>query len=205
LSNFPRSPKIIKGALVAIKSDSRELISDKNSIFVFQYNPEKLTREISYPNNEDTIAYLRRPKNVPEGPIETIHLTLELDTTDQLEKPEQYPHTVENGLLPSLAVLESMISPSGELPVIIFQWGPKRTIPVRLTRYKITEEAFDQNLNPIRVTIDLCMQVLGSSDFKSGSVDHEIYENYKTQKEALALLYRRANTPRTSCLLRGLS
>jgi hypothetical protein len=193
LSNFSRSLKIVKGALIAIGSASRELISEKNSVFVFQYNPEKLTREISYPDKEDTIASLQKSKNEPERPIETIHLMLELDATDQLEKPEQHPHTVENGLLPSLAVLESMMFPSGELPVIIFQWGPKRTIPVRLTRYKITEEAFDQNLNPIRVTIDLCMQILGSSDFKSGSVSHEIYKNYQTQKEALALLYRKAH------------
>lgn len=193
MSNFSRSLKIVKGALIAIGSASRELISEKNSVFVFQYNPEKLTREISYPDKEDTIASLQKSKNEPERPIETIHLMLELDATDQLEKPEQHPHTVENGLLPSLAVLESMMFPSGELPVIIFQWGPKRTIPVRLTRYKITEEAFDQNLNPIRVTIDLCMQILGSSDFKSGSVSHEIYKNYQTQKEALALLYRKAH------------
>ena len=192
MTNFSRSLKIIKGALVAIGSDSREPISDKNSIFVFQYNPEKLTREISYPKYEDTVAVIERTKNKLERPIETIHLTLELDATDQLEKPEQYPYTVEYGLLPSLAVLESMVVPSGELTVIVFQWGPKRTIPVRLTSYNIVEEAFDQNLNPIRVKIDLCMQVLGASDFKSGSVVHEIYKNYQTQKEALALLYRRS-------------
>ena len=189
MSNFSRSPKIIKGALIAIGPNSRKPISDKNS-FVFQYNPEKLTREISYPKYEDTIAVIK--KNKLERPIETIHLTLELDATDQLEKPEQYQHTAEYGLLPSLNVLESMMFPSRELPVIIFQWGPKRTIPVRLTSYKITEEAFDQNLNPIRVKIDLCMQVLGASDFKSGSVGHEIYKNYQTQKETLALLYRRS-------------
>ena len=57
--------------------------------------------------------------------------------------------------------------------------------------HEITEETFDQNLNPIRVKIDLCMQVLGSSDFKSGSVGNEIYTNYQTQKKALTLLYRR--------------
>jgi len=188
LSNLSRSPKISRGALVAIGSNSRKPISDKNSIFVFQYNPEKLTREISYPSNEDTVTVIKKTKNKLKRPIETIHLTLELDATDQLEKPEQYPHTAEYGLLPSLAVLESMIVPSGELPVIVFQWGPNRTIPVRLTSYNIVEEAFDQNLNPIRVRIDLCMQVLGASDFKSGSVGHEIYKNYQTQKEALALL-----------------
>ena len=188
MSNFSRGPKIIKGALIAIGSNSRKPISDKNS-FVFQYNPEKLTREISYSNNEDIVTVIERTKL--EQPIETIHLTLELDATDQLEKPEQYQHTAEYGLLPSLTVLESMMFSSDKLPVIIFQWGPKRTIPVRLTSYKIVEEAFDQNLNPIRVKIDICMQVLGASDFKSGSVGHKIYTNYQTQKKTLALLYRK--------------
>lgn len=182
---------IIKGAFVAIGSDSRELMSDENPMFVFQYNPEKLTREISYPDGEDSIAVSQRPRHKPERPVEIIRLTLELDATDQLEKPREHPHTVENGLLPSLAVLESMMSPSEESPLIVFMWGPKRTIPVRLTSYRITEEAFDQNLNPIRVKIDLCMQVLGSSDFKPGSVGHEIYKNYQIQKDALALLYER--------------
>ena len=191
MSNLSRSPKISRGALVAIGSDSREPISEKNSIFVFQYNPEKLTREISYPSNEDTVTVIKQTKNKLKRPIETIHLTLELDATDQLEKPEQHPHTAEYGLLPSLNVLESMMFSSDKLPVIIFQWGPKRTIPVRLTSYKIVEQAFDQNLNPIRVTIDICMQVLGASDFKSGSVGHKIYTNYQTQKKTLALLYRK--------------
>ena len=148
-----------------------------------------LSREISYPKKGDSTALLQRPKNELEGPIETMNLTLELDATDNLEKPEQHPHTVENGLLPSLAVLESMIATS-EFPVIIFQWGQKRMIPVRLISYKITEEVFDQSLNPIRAKIDICMQVLRSSDFKSGSVGHKIYENFQMQKEALALLYR---------------
>jgi hypothetical protein len=160
-------------------------------MFVFQYNPEKLTREISYPDVEDSIAVSGRPRHRQEGPVEVIRLTLELDATDQLEKPGEHPHTVENGLLPSLAVLESLMFPSGEFPVVVFVWGPKRTIPVRLTSYKIAEEAFDQSLNPIRVKIDLCMQVLGSSDFKPGSVGYKMYENYQTQKDALALLYGR--------------
>jgi len=191
LSSFSRRSKLIKGALVAIGPDSRELISDKNSVFVFQYNPESLNREITYPEYADKIPVVEKAKKKLERPIETFHLTLELDATDQLEKHEQNPHTEEHGLLPSLAVLESMLFPSKEPTVIIFQWGPKRTIPVRLTRYKIMEEAFDQSLNPIRVKIDLSMQLLDSSDFKTGSVGHEIYKQYQTQKEALALLYRK--------------
>ena len=86
LSSFSRRPKLIKGALVAIGPDSRELISDKNSVFVFQYNPESLTREISYLEYGDKIPVTEKAQKKLERPIETIHLTLELDATDQLEK-----------------------------------------------------------------------------------------------------------------------
>ena len=69
-------------------------MSDENPMFVFQYNPEKLTREISYPDVEDSIAVSGRPRHRQEGPVEVIRLTLELDATDQLEKPGEHPHTV---------------------------------------------------------------------------------------------------------------
>ena len=175
---------------MAVTSNSRDILSGQNTVFVFQYNPESLTRVISSSEIEDTTDFTQRQKKATEPPVENIHLTLELDATDQLENPALNSHLVENGLLPSLSVLESMILLSGESRLIVFLWGPKRNIPVRLTSYRIMEEAFDQSLNPIRVRIDLCMRVLSLSDFKSGSVGHRICRKYLNQKRELALLYR---------------
>ncbi len=123
-------------------------------------------------------------------------MTLELDATDQLEQPEKNQNTIANGLHPQLAALESIMYPpkgiSGqtELPVALFFWGPKRTVPVCLVSMQISEENFDTNLNPIRANIDLCMRVLKPSELKKGSLGYIICGNNLNLKETLALLYR---------------
>ena len=42
----------------------------------------------------------------------------------------------------------------------LFIWSKNRILPVRLTEFSITEEAFDPALNPIRAKVSLGMRVL---------------------------------------------
>ena len=53
-----------------------------------------------------------------------------------------------------------------------------RVLPVRLTDFSITEEAFDPNLNPIRAKISLGMRVLTVNDLgfehKGGSLIYDV-------------------------------
>jgi hypothetical protein len=156
-------------------------------VFVFQYNPEFLTREITYLEHGDSAALPQGHKDGSERLVERIYLTLELDAVDQMGEPGLHRHALENGLLPSLAVLESMVYPSSS--IVVFQWGPRRSIPVRLTGYRVREEAFDGSLNPVRARVDLCMQVLGLSDFEAGSLGLKIFTDYLDNKRELAKLY----------------
>ena len=110
------------------------------------------------------------------GPaVETIKLEAELDATDQLEFPNQYPMATQYGLHPQLAQLEMLINPTVETlqrddalanagtleiipleqPLTLFVWSSSRVVPVRLTDFSVTEEAFDPNLNPIRAKVSL--------------------------------------------------
>ena len=43
-------------------------------------------------------------------------------------------------------------------------WSRSRILPVRLTDFSITEEAFDPLLNPIRAKVSLGMRVLSVDD-----------------------------------------
>ena len=108
-------------------------------------------------------------------PVETIKLEAEIDATDQLEFPDQNANAVQFGIQPQLAALETIIYPSsGELlannnlarsgtleiaptlaPLTLFIWSKSRIIPVRITDFSITEEAFDTSLNPIRAKVSL--------------------------------------------------
>ncbi len=81
-SEFPRSPKILKGALVAYQLP--DLVP---TVIVFQYNPEQLTRSLT-PRTASGGG--RGDAHRTDGPPEeTISLAVEIDAADQLERPEQ--------------------------------------------------------------------------------------------------------------------
>ena len=59
-------------------------------------------------------------------------------------------------------------------------------MPVRLTDFSITEEAFDPNLNPIRAKISLGMRVLSVNDLGFNVKGGSLFMAYQQQKEKLA-------------------
>ena len=43
---------------------------------------------------------------------------------------------------------------------MLFVWSKSRVVPVRVTDFSVTEEAFDPALNPIRAKVSLGLRVL---------------------------------------------
>ena len=142
--------------------------------------------------------------------METFKLDAEIDATDQLEFPGNNPATVQNGLFPQLSALETIVYPPSatlqnnfnlsqqgtleimpmQAPLILFVWSTKRIVPVRLTDFSITEEAFDPALNPIRAKVSLGMRVLSIDDLNFSDKGGSLYMVYQQQKEALAKVYQ---------------
>lgn len=191
---FPGRPKTAKGAIVAIRSNSKGKIVDANTpVFIFQYNPETLTRTISSLNIEE-VSQEERKKPDPNSIVELINLNLEFDATDQLEKPDQHRDLVEKSLHPTLAALELIVNSQSETEdrtslVLLFLWGPNRIIPVWIDSVKVTEEAFDPNLNPIRVRIELNMRVRNLSELKRGTLGYAICTSHLDRRQTLTRLY----------------
>ena len=202
-SGFPNSPALIKGGIVTMDPDT----SVVQSIIALQYNPDSLSRTLqiqAMPGGQDGVRVdalrLRGPA------VETIKLEAELDATDQLEFPTLYPNAVQYGLLPQLAQLEMLINPtvetlqaddamasSGTLeivpleqPLTLFVWSKSRVVPVRLTDFSATEEAFDQWLNPIRVKVSLGLRVLSVDDLGFAHPGGRMFMTYLSNKEQLA-------------------
>lgn len=198
----PISPKLQHGSIIAIDQVSKQQAEIK-----FQYNPETLTRRLTAQtasgNYDKSEAF--RLKGPPE---ETISLEIEIDATDKLEKADN--DTVQNGIYPKLAALELLLYPQSkvvianetlakqgiieivppEAPLTLFVWG-KRKLPVRLTSFSITEEAFDPNLNPILAKVSLELTVLNYLDLGLPSDGGQIFLAYHKQKEQMA----KKNTP----------
>ena len=174
-SDFPRSPRLLKGALVVFETAAPV----PTNLIVFQYNPDGMTRGFQQAGGQspqqgagDTASAL--------PPLETFQLRAELDATDQLEQPGQNPLAVAVGLHPTLAALELLLYPGSTLlilnsvlslagsavvaparaPLVLLVWGPARVVPVRLASLSIEEQAFDQLLNPIRAQVSLGLRAL---------------------------------------------
>ncbi len=207
MSGFSGSPRVLKGGLVLLDPDTGALLR----LIALQYNPDTLTRSLQIQSVAGDGQNRSEPLRLKGPPVETIKLDAELDATDQLEFPDQNADAVAVGLLPQLAALETIIYPSSqtilsnhslaqqgtleiapmELALTLFVWSTSRIVPVRLTEFSITEEAFDTNLNPIRAKVSIGMRVLTIDDFAWTDRGTALYMVYQQQKEALA---RRAPT-----------
>jgi hypothetical protein len=137
-------------------------------------------------------------------PVETLKLEAEIDATDQLEANDAT--VLQSGLFPQLAALETIIYPplsrilanhsmasAGmleilpmEAPLTLFIWSASRILPVRITNFSITEEAFDTRLNPIRAKVSLDMRVLSVTDLGFDHRGSSIYLAYQRAKETFA-------------------
>jgi hypothetical protein len=204
-SDFPRSPKVLKGALAVYASQAAGTQAD---IIAFQYNPEQLSRTLA------ARAAPREPANagaaredalrVVGPPVENITLSVVMDAADQLQEPGSNRPVAENGLHPVLARLELLLyQPEAaarqagqapvyrtDLPLTLLVWGKSRVVPVLLTSFSVTEEAFDPNLNPIRARVELGMRVLTTAELQESGVGNNAYLAYLSQKGNLAGLYQ---------------
>jgi hypothetical protein len=199
MSAFPNSPRLIKGGIVLVDPDSGTV----QRIIVFQYNPETLTRTLQ-PQGVQESGDRSEALRLTGPPIETIKLDAEIDATDQLETGQVQATQV--GIHPLLASLEIIVYPSsaqlqrnnalaqaGTLeitpviaPLTLFIWSQNRIVPVRLTDFTISEEAFDPNLNPIRAKVSLGMRVLSVDDLGFNVKGGSLFMAYQQQKEKLA-------------------
>jgi hypothetical protein len=57
--------------------------------------------------------------------------------------------------------------PQGEVPVVLFVWGPQRIVPVRVTALSTTEKLFDSILNPKNVEAQITLTVLTPDELKA--------------------------------------
>ena len=143
-SDFPRSPRVLKGAMVVFDSP---MPGPPPRIIVFQYNPESLSRTLSLraaPPDPGSIGDSREESHKVMGPpLESITVSVMLDAADQLENPANNPDVVTKGLHPALAALEMLLYPTtaqvlrnktlasagavqicaAELPLTLLVWG----------------------------------------------------------------------------------
>jgi len=200
MSSFPASPRLIKGAIVALDS-----FNPLASIVIFQYNPAELTRTLTPKGSGDDKTPIGTQR-LTGPPKESITLRVTIDAANQLQQGDRQAATM--GIYPQLAALEMLLYPKSSLvlantalaalgtleleppvpPLTLFIWGEKRVVPVTLSSYSVTEQYHDPNLNPIVAEANLTLDVLSYADFLSSQRGYYVFLAHQVVKEAMATL-----------------
>ncbi|UBF28592.1 hypothetical protein K9N68_12355 [Kovacikia minuta CCNUW1] len=199
MSTFPGSPRLFKGAIVSLDPTTKRPLST----IAFQYNPETLTRTLGIRQAPQENSSRTEALRLGGAPTESITLNIVLDATDRLEKAE--PTALALGVYPQLSALELLIYPKSskvafnmakaksgikeivplEAPITLLVWGVQRVLPVRVTSFTITEEAYDVALNPIRAKVALSFQVLTYNDLPWNSLGSRLFFAHQVKKEQI--------------------
>jgi hypothetical protein len=112
----------------------------------------------------------------------------------------------EFGIAPEVAALEELMypveSPSeqpsdgsepvsarAKRPTVLFIWGEKRVVPVRITGMTINETLFNHLLYPIRAEIEVSLQVLSEADARGNTRVSSALNFTAAKRKELAKLY----------------
>lgn len=206
MSAFPNAPNVARGGIVVMDPVTGRVIR----VIVLQYNADTLNRTLQVRAAGAETGERLEALRLKGPPGETIKLDAELDATDQLEFPDERRNdpVARNGLLPALAALETLVYPSVdeltandrlaqrgqieieplEAPLTIFVWSRNRILPVRITEFSVTEEAFDASLNPTRAKVSLGLRVLSVDDLGFRHRGGALYLLSHRQKERFAAM-----------------
>lgn len=200
MSEAPTRPRILKAGIVIINRNT----GDIERVVALQYNPDSLQRSLRMQGAGEGTDRLEALRLVGP-PVETFTIEAVLDASDQLEFPESNAAVVNRGVSIHLAAIESLLYPKLSqlasqnrqamlgsieiMPVVtslpLFVLGRERVMPIRISDFNVTEEAFDTHLNPIRAKVNLGMRVLSVNDLPYDSVGGNLYRVYQRAKELL--------------------
>ena len=204
MTGFPGSPRTSRGALIGL-----DPANPLASVVPFQYNPDEMTRTLqarAATGGGLTGGARNEALRLTGAPIENISLAIEIDAADQLETGD--PLASELGIYPQLSALEMLLYPKSsvvvantalalagsielvpaEAPLTLLVWGLKRVLPVRLTQFSITEQAYDTGLNPIRARVSLGLRVLSYSDLDIANPGYHVFLAHQVAKEVMATI-----------------
>ena len=209
-------PVLMRGALIEYGSD---FLGPIPNVVIFQFNPETLQRDIQIPTRPSG-STSREADQAGDLPVEKFNLTAHFSAADRLgdkhplarafgigtqlaalEKMVRPPGRAGQVLQQAVDAIGAAIRnrrggeatqpiPREQYPRILFIWGHLRVLPVIVESMGITEQEYDNLLNPIRAEVALRFSVINvshcSDDYVArGAVE---YSNLVKDMQAMANL-----------------
>lgn len=205
-------PYLLRGALIEYGSD---FLGPIPNVVIFQFNPESLTRDIQIPSRPAGTGS-RETSQAGEVPVENISLTAHFSAADRLKENNSlarafgigpqlaalekmvHPTGRISGLIGEAldAVGEAIFGgdespcqpiPREKYPRILFIWGLTRVLPVVIKSMNITEQHYDNLLNPIQAEVSLRLDVLTADPCSDDRVAGGALEYSNLAKDAQAI------------------
>jgi hypothetical protein len=201
MPTYSQGPKLLKGAIVALDVSKPQQLTT----IPFQYNPERVSRTLALPADQQSGGPPVRALRYKGPPSESFTLEAHLDAADALERGDATARTL--GIYPQLFALEVLAYPAsnqvidtsrladkGEVevgsgyaaPLTILVWGPQRVVPVLLTNIQVEETNFDTHLNPIQAKVTLSLRALTYADVDKSHKAYSLFMAYQKSKERQA-------------------
>lgn len=183
--------KYLRGAFIAY--DPGGYPDGGKRVIPFRFNPEVLSRSLQVEQGKSGSGAEGAAKggsgkkgeqaaDASSGALkQSFTVKVRFDFDDRHEVARDLPP--ELGIAPEIAALESLLYPAEspadqagdgsepvrprqQRPTVLFIWGRKRVLPVRITSMAVNETLFNAELNPLRAEIDVALEVLGETDAK---------------------------------------
>lgn len=197
MAESPLSVKLVKASILLLDTVNASIVK----VVPLQYNPETLSRSLQVRSGGGEGGPQGDARRLSGPPVETYTVEAVWDATDRVSS-----QSVNDSVIGDLSVFETILYPESQSmmdnhaladlgawniipvqkPLTVFSWGNNRVMPVRITSFSVTEEAFDNALNPVRARISLGMQVLTVEELGHDSIGGTLYMAYQKQKEGLA-------------------
>lgn len=203
-----------QGAFAVYNPDDTAVMA---SFIPFRFNPELLTRQLQLEQAQGAEGGAEpgaqgsggssgeQGADASSGALkESFSVVLRFDLADRVEAHSSLP--VEFGVLPEISALEELLYPveseteapsdgsepvraRGRRPIVLFIWGERRVVPVKITGMAIAETFFNGKLYPVRAEIEVGLEVLGEAEARDNTRVQSSLNFTAANRRKMARLY----------------
>jgi len=204
----------LRGAFLAYEPDG---YPDRKRVIPFRFNPESLSRTVAVEGGKQGGGVEGAVPGAAAAPAgeasadsnsgtmkESFTVQIRLDFADREESVSGLDE--EFGIAPEVAAIEDLLYPAEteseassdgtepvsaarKRPTVLFVWGRKRVLPVRIASLKIDESVYNNHLNPVRAEIEASLEVLGAGPALADPAVSSALDHTHAGRRELARMY----------------
>ena len=204
----------LRGAFIAYEPGG---YPDKKRVIPFRFNPESLSRSVTVEAGQSGGGVEGAAPGAAAAPAgeasadtssgalkESFSIQIRLDFADREQSVSGLDE--EFGIAPEIAAIEDLlypaeteseassdgtepVRPARPRPTVLFVWGRKRVLPVRIASLKIDESVYNNHLNPVRAEIEASLEVLGEADARNDPAVRSALDHTNAGRRELARMY----------------